>query len=163
MANYNQFGIELGLPLSEMEAVRKHEIPQAFMEVLTLWLKQVYDVEKYGCPTWRKLVEAVDHPAGGNNHSLAKTIAECHPVVEDRPNKLKVGGTTGGSIKSTTKQQQDTEVGGAVGGHTLSLAANYDESPFEIVETAFHQSTLHLSEGNQHAWYCKHQNSIMLL
>ena len=82
-SNYYQFGIELGLPLQEMDAIQRafrQDIPQAFTEVLKVFLKHRYNVEKYGPPTWRKLVEAVDSPAGGNNHSLAKKIAEHHPV-----------------------------------------------------------------------------------
>ena len=157
-ADYKQFGIELGLPLREMDAVRKqhqHDIPQAFTEVLVTWLKQSYNVEKYGPPTWRKLVEAVDHPAGGNNHSLAKTIAERHPVERvasaedyryvmakatagDHVNKPLEYGAAGDGIKTTTKQQRDTEVCGAVGGHVPT------------VEASVPQSTLYLSEGNQH-------------
>ena len=82
-SSYYQFGIELGLPLREMDAVQKafrQDIPQAFTEVLRIFLKHRYNVEKYGPPTWRRLVEAVDNPAGGNNHALAKKIAERHPV-----------------------------------------------------------------------------------
>jgi hypothetical protein len=66
-----------------MEAIQKafrQDIPQAFIEVLNIFLKHRYNVQKYGPPTWRKLVEAVDNPAGGNNHALAKKIAENHPV-----------------------------------------------------------------------------------
>ena len=86
-SNYYQFGIELGLPPREMDAVQKafrQDIPQAFTEVLKIFLKHRYNVEKYGPPTWRKLVEAVDSPAGGNNHALAKKIAKDHPVNKDR-------------------------------------------------------------------------------
>ena len=82
-SNYYQFGIELGLPLREMDAVQKafrQDMPQAFAEVLKIFLKHRYNVQKYGPPTWRKLVEAVDSPAGGNNHALAKIIAEHHPI-----------------------------------------------------------------------------------
>ena len=32
-----------------------------------------------GKPTWRRLVEAVEDPVGGNNHALAQTIARQHP------------------------------------------------------------------------------------
>ena len=81
-SHYYQFGIELGLPPREMDAIQKafrQDIPQAFTEVLKIFLKHRY-VEKYGPPTWRKLVKAVDSPAGGNNHALAKKIAERHPV-----------------------------------------------------------------------------------
>ena len=88
-SSYYQFGIELGLPLREMNAVKKAfqpDIPQAFTEVLRIWLRHRYNVEKYSPPTWRRLVEAVDNPAGGNNHKLAKIIAQHYPVkVVDSP------------------------------------------------------------------------------
>ena len=82
-SNYYQFGIELGLPLREMNAVQKafrQDVPQAFTEVLRVFLRHRYNIEKYGPPTWRKLLEAVDSPAGGNSHALAKKVAEQHPV-----------------------------------------------------------------------------------
>ena len=88
-SNYYQFGIELGLPLREMDAVQnafRQDIPRAFMEVLQIFLKHRYNIEKYGPPTWRKLVEAVDSPAGGNNHALAKKITKGHPVNKGRGN-----------------------------------------------------------------------------
>ena len=82
-SSYYQFGIELGLSLREMDAVQKafrQDVPQAFTEVLKVFLEHRYNIQKYGPPTWRKLVEAVDSPAGGNNHALAKKIAEHHSI-----------------------------------------------------------------------------------
>jgi len=38
-------------------------------------------VEKFGKPTWRRLVEAVKDDMGGNNPALAQTIAREHPGV----------------------------------------------------------------------------------
>ena len=38
-------------------------------------------VEKFGKPTWRRLVEAVKDHVGGNNVALAQTIAREHPDV----------------------------------------------------------------------------------
>ena len=66
-----------------METIQKafqQDIAQAFTAVLTKWLRHSYNVKKYGPPTWRRLVEAVDSPAGGNDHALAKKIAEHYPV-----------------------------------------------------------------------------------
>ena len=83
--NYYEFGIRLGLPPREMDAVQKafrQDISQAFIEVLQIFLKHRYNIQEHGPPTWRKLVEAVDNPAGGNNHALAKKIAKVHPVNE---------------------------------------------------------------------------------
>ena len=53
---------------------------QALKDVLLLWLNQKYKVERFGLPTWRMLVEAVDKKTGGNNHELAKEIASNHPT-----------------------------------------------------------------------------------
>ena len=83
-ANYYEFGIRLGLPPREMNAVQKafrQDLSQAFMEVLQIFLKHRYNIQEYGPPTWRKLVEAVDSDAGGNNHALAKKIAKNHPLL----------------------------------------------------------------------------------
>ena len=76
-------GRTLGLPAGELDSVRlsntqDHE--QQLNDIVLVWLRQKYNVEKFGSPTWRKLVEAIDNPAGGDNHKLAKTIALNHPV-----------------------------------------------------------------------------------
>ena len=47
--------------------------------VIVLWLQREYDVEQYGPPSWRALVEAVADPAGGNDTDLADSIAEKYP------------------------------------------------------------------------------------
>ena len=52
---------------------------RALNDVMLLWLQQKYNVERFGPPTWRMLVEAVDKHAGGNDHDLAKKIALNHP------------------------------------------------------------------------------------
>ena len=53
---------------------------RALEDVLLLWLNQKYSTDRFGLPTWRKLVEAVDRKGGGNNHQLAKEIASKHPA-----------------------------------------------------------------------------------
>ena len=57
-----------------------HNHGDCLKAVLRKWLRKEYDTEKHGLPTWRKLVEAVAKPAGGNNPDLAKEIAEKHPI-----------------------------------------------------------------------------------
>ena len=42
-------------------------------------LLPTFQVEKFGKPTRKRLVEAVKDPAGGNNCALAQTIASDHP------------------------------------------------------------------------------------
>ena len=76
-SRYYELGIALRLPPAELDSLRVDEskAARALSGVLQAWLKQNYNTEKHGPPTWRKLVEAVDSPAGGNNHALAKAIA----------------------------------------------------------------------------------------
>ena len=65
----------LGLPPGELEAIRKahsQDMEVALIQVLLLWLRQRYNVEKFGRPTWQKLKEAVDR----ENHALAEKIAK---------------------------------------------------------------------------------------
>ena len=78
---YYPLGQSLRLDIDELKAIRD-EYPnaeQALEEVILLWLKKKYKVEKYGPPTWQMLVEAVDRRKGGNDHELAKKIASKHP------------------------------------------------------------------------------------
>ena len=53
---------------------------KALKEVILLWLNQKYKIDRFGPPTWRMLVEAMDKKTGGNNHELAKEIASKHPT-----------------------------------------------------------------------------------
>ena len=79
-ASYYQLGVELGLPPGELEVIRK-EYPQvdpAFNEVILRWLRQRYNIARFGRPTWKRLVEAVNSPIGANNPALALEIAANH-------------------------------------------------------------------------------------
>ena len=80
-ASYYQLGVFLGLPPSELDTIRKEhsQIDLAFNEVILRWLRQRYKVERFGHPTWKRLVEAVDNPIGANNPALALEIAAKHP------------------------------------------------------------------------------------
>ncbi len=81
IAEYYKLGIGLRLKPGELQAIRKscgQDIDQAFTDVLLAWLRQRYNITKYGPPTWRMLVRAVDSPAGGNNRALAMTISHKH-------------------------------------------------------------------------------------
>ena len=74
-------GQSLRLNIADLKAIRDtyHSADQALEEVMLLWLDKKYNMEKFGPPTWRMLVEAVDRKRGGNNHELAKKIASKHP------------------------------------------------------------------------------------
>ena len=72
----------LGLRPGDLDAIhRGNDIDRAFTKIILMWLQQNYDVRKHGPPTWRNLVEAVDDPAGGNNHALAMSIADKHSDI----------------------------------------------------------------------------------
>ena len=85
-------GRALGLPMGELNSIRSssqdHELQ--LNDVLCVWLCQRYNVERFGTPTWRKLVEAIDDPAGANDHRLAKIIAQHHPVATGKYNGNKI-------------------------------------------------------------------------
>ena len=80
-ADYYNLGIGLGLPPAELQTIHKscgQDVVRAFTEVLLAWLRQRYNVKKYGPPTWRMMVKVVNDPAFGNNPVLAKDIADKH-------------------------------------------------------------------------------------
>ena len=52
---------------------------QCLLALLEEWLKESYDVKRYGHPSWRTLVKAMASSSGGANAALAQTIAEKHP------------------------------------------------------------------------------------
>lgn len=81
---YKTFGMILGLGFTELEAIQKtnvFDVEDALAAVVITWLRQKYNVKKFGHPTWRRIVEAIDNEAGGNNHALAKRIAKNHPGI----------------------------------------------------------------------------------
>jgi hypothetical protein len=75
---YYELGIGLGLPPHELTAIQDKTVGTPLAGILLAWLNRHYNTEWHGLPTWRRLVEAVDNPVGGNNHELAKTIASKH-------------------------------------------------------------------------------------
>ena len=86
---YFPLGKWLRLSNDDLKAIREaypdeSMADQALNYVLLLWLHQKYKVEKFGPPTWRMLVVAVDKKTGGNNHELAKEIASNHPTGVSR-------------------------------------------------------------------------------
>ena len=77
-AKYYGIGISLGLSADKLESIRLKSLgdPELAMgEVISTWLRQSYDFDTFGLPSWRKVVDAVDSRAGGNNYVLAREIA----------------------------------------------------------------------------------------
>ena len=86
MSLYYPLGRALRLFPEELESIRtkyldESDAEKALNDVILLWLHhQKYNVDRFGPPTWRKLVEAVNHPLGGRNYEVARKIALNHPV-----------------------------------------------------------------------------------
>ena len=83
---YFALGQALRIDSEKLESIKKAypseaDAEDALNDVLELWLKKSYDTEAFGPPTWKMLVEAVYHKAGGNNPELAKKIASKHPAT----------------------------------------------------------------------------------
>lgn len=64
--------------LSRIEKDHPRDSQGSLRDGLTNWLKKKYNTKRHGPPSWRKLAEAVDNPAGGSNHRLALDIAKKH-------------------------------------------------------------------------------------
>ena len=47
--------------------------------VLIEWLRRNHNIEKYGHPSWRTLVQAIANPIGCNDTAMALRIAQNHP------------------------------------------------------------------------------------
>ena len=83
---YFALGRSLRLQTSDLKSIQEvypseSDAEQALSDTLELWLQKKYNAERFGPPTWRMLVEAVDRKGGGNNHELAKEIASNHPAT----------------------------------------------------------------------------------
>ena len=75
---WNDIGIALRLDPNILEGIKARNSgePQACLSsMLTEWLKQNYNVRRFGEPTWKWLVQVVGDPAGGGNMALARDIA----------------------------------------------------------------------------------------
>ena len=73
---WKDIGLVLGIsdPHLQTVAVNKSDVIDCLTEMLRLWLNKVYNVGRYGEPSWQKLREAVRKPAGGNNPAHADTF-----------------------------------------------------------------------------------------
>ena len=72
-ARWRDIGLALGISDSKLETIEanKSDVRDRLTDMLRLWLKRAYNVEKYGEPSWQSLREAVRSPAGGDSPALA--------------------------------------------------------------------------------------------
>ena len=73
-------GTQLKLKASTIKLIRAESLnhTEATERIITEWLRRNYNVERFGPPMWKALVEAVAHPGGGNHVALAMEIASRH-------------------------------------------------------------------------------------
>ena len=76
-ARWNMLGLALGLYQPQLDTIKvdNPDVENCLRAVLTNWLKQMYDVQKFGEPSWPVLVKAVASTIGGSNPALAQDIA----------------------------------------------------------------------------------------
>lgn len=80
-AQWKFIGSALGLKpdnLNMIESRRCNDPSACLNDTVDDWLKQNYDVQRFGPPTWQKVVEVVGDEAAGRNPALAKKIASEH-------------------------------------------------------------------------------------
>ena len=79
-ANWKGLGTFLGIRDGQLQAIKlQGNSPlDCLREMLATWLRRNYNEERFGEPTWVKVVEAVNDPTGGGNPALAKEIARRH-------------------------------------------------------------------------------------
>ena len=61
--------------LARIEKERPNDLKSCLSEMVTEWMNQSYNTQRFGLPSWKMLVEAVAHCNGGNNQALATYIA----------------------------------------------------------------------------------------
>ena len=69
----------LGVKHSKMKSIKEDHHAQTkscLRETIATWLVKAYNVERFGEPTWKKLVSVV--ATAGSNPALAKRIASEH-------------------------------------------------------------------------------------
>ena len=71
----------IGLSPSQVRTIQAQHpgnIEGCLDESLYVWLRRAHNEEKFGPPTWKKLVEAVAARAGGQNRAVSLEIAKEH-------------------------------------------------------------------------------------
>ena len=79
---WKNIGLALRLTSDSLNSIGTNEnVTDHLLEVLDQWLRKAYNVKLFGDPSWKLLVKAVSHPAGGNDRALAEKIAQNHQGI----------------------------------------------------------------------------------
>ncbi len=68
--------------LDEIEAKRHGAPTECLLDVVSSWLNKEYNWQRFGEPTWRRIVEVVEHSAAGGSPETALSIAKRHQGME---------------------------------------------------------------------------------
>ena len=80
-ARWASFGKALHIPPAKLSTIKAEpgSTPESCLSsTLSEFLKKNYEWEKYGDPSWRQIVTAIAHRAGGDDGALALRIANDH-------------------------------------------------------------------------------------
>lgn len=83
LSNWKEIGTALGLCHSVLEIIDAANSSNARMcmqGILVQYVRKSYNCDRFGDPSWRNVVKAVAHPAGGNDVKIAMVIAKEHPA-----------------------------------------------------------------------------------
>ena len=86
--NWEPIGSLLGIHGDTLTAISNDNsasTDKCLIDMVTCWLQHNYDTSRHGLPTWERLVQVIASPAGGNNVTLALTIAQQHNVSVQQP------------------------------------------------------------------------------
>ena len=84
-ARWKAIGMALRLTsgkLDRIESSHPGKPTECLSDVILEWLKRNYNVEKFGEPSWKWVVEVVASPVAGNDTALADKIASKHPGLK---------------------------------------------------------------------------------
>ena len=84
-SNWKDVGLALGLQDAYLEniGITNYQNPSKCLQrALGEWLKQAHDVDRYGLPNWKKMVEVTAARIAGDNPALAATLAQNHQGMQ---------------------------------------------------------------------------------
>ena len=83
LACYEGIGERLNIPNGTLQVIQQNSSGVAAMrKVIVEWLSRNYPSSSLKPPTWKVLVDAVEHSLGGNNRAEAEEIASRHKASE---------------------------------------------------------------------------------
>lgn len=89
IAQWRNIGMCFGLyPKLDTIQADNSDVTNRMGAVVEHWLKRNYNTDKFGEPTWRKLVEVVGDPIGGNDANHARELAKQHPLKSNHSSAI---------------------------------------------------------------------------